>query len=232
MAKRVDYSRGERKRQFIFDNVYLQNWYNAVMKPTTRLRILDYLRKQQTASALDLSRALGMTRANIRHHLVVLESNELVEVIGQRREGKGRPENIYGMSRRMLGDGLVELSSALLNEWFASLPEGEREAGLRSIAGRLGRGFGGAGTGPLPKRLTEMVRFLNELHYQARWEAGAAGARLVLGHCPFTAIIAKHPELCQMDAFLLGGCLRQGVEQVAKLERPGQGLPQCVFLVT
>ncbi len=201
------------------------------MKPTTRLRILEYLRKQQTASALDLSRALGMTRANIRHHLVVLEHNELVEVVGQHREGKGRPENIYGLSRRVLGDGLDELSSALLEEWLGVLPEREREAGLRSLAGRMGAGFGGEQTGPLPKRLNELVRFLNGFHYQARWEAGAAGARLILGHCPFSAIIERHLELCRMDAFLLEKCLGQPVWQTAKLERARQGLPQCVFLV-
>lgn len=201
------------------------------MKPTTRLRILDHLRKQQTASALDLSRALGMTRANIRHHMVVLEANDLVEVVAQRRQGRGRPEHIYGLSRRVLGDGLDELSSALLEEWLGGLPEREREAALRSVAGRLGRGFAGAVPGPLPKRLTEAVRFLNTLHYQARWEAGAAGARFVLGHCPFSAIIEKHPELCQVDAFLLEGCLGQAVVQTAKLEKMGQGLPQCVFMV-
>jgi predicted ArsR family transcriptional regulator len=217
----------------------LQNWYNLNMKPTTRLRILDYLRKRQTASALDLSRALGMTRANVRHHLVVLESNELVEVVGQHKEGKGRPANVYGLSRRVLGDGLDELSSALLVEWLGSLSEREREAGLWSLAGRIGAGFIGeqAGAalslskGPLPKRLNEIVRFLNGFHYQARWEAGAAGARLILGHCPFSAIIEKHPELCRMDAFLLEKCLGQPVRQTAKLERAGQGLPQCVFLV-
>ncbi|MEW6094104.1 MAG: helix-turn-helix domain-containing protein [Chloroflexota bacterium] len=199
------------------------------MKPTTRLRILDFLRKQQTASVLDLSRALGMTRANVRHHLVVLESNELVEVVGQHKEGKGRPANTYGLSRRVLGDGLDELSTALLEEWLGGLSEREREASLRSLAGRMGGGFASERVGPLPKRLNEVVRFLNGFHYQARWEAGAAGARLILGHCPFSAILERHPELCRMDAFLLEGCIGQSVLQIAKLERLGQGLPQCIF---
>jgi predicted ArsR family transcriptional regulator len=201
------------------------------MKPTTRLRILDYLRKQQTASALELSRALGMTRANIRHHLVVLESNDLVEVVGQRRGGKGRPENVYGLSRRVLGDSLDELASALLAEWLGRLTEGEREAVLRSVAGRLGNGYSAAREGVPVQRLAEVVRFLNARHYQARWEAGAAGARLILGHCPFLAIIERHPELCRMDALLLEDCLGQAVSQIAKLERPAHGLPQCVFVV-
>lgn len=221
----------EEGRQFNYANIYLHNWYNEQMKPTTRLRIMDHFRRQQTASAQELSRALGMTRANIRHHLVVLEANDFVEVIGQRREGKGRPENIYGMSRRVLGDGLDELSSALLDEWLGRLPDGEQEAGFRSVAGRLGAGFAGERAGSLLKRLTDAVRFLNGLHYQARWEAGASGARLIFGHCPFSAIIEKHPELCRVDAHLLEKCIGQGVLQSAKLERLAQGLPQCIFLV-
>ncbi len=199
------------------------------MKPTTRLRILDYLRKQQTASALELSRALGMTRANIRHHLVVLEMNDLVEVVGQRQQGRGRPENVYGLSRRVLGDSLDELASALLGEWLGRLPEEEREAGLRSLAGRLASGSEGTWDGTLVRRLAETVRFLNAHHYQARWEAGAAGARVILGHCPFLAIVDKHPELCQMDAFLLERCLGQRVVQRSKLERQASGILQCVF---
>ncbi|KAF0108807.1 MAG: hypothetical protein FD146_693 [Anaerolineaceae bacterium] len=201
------------------------------MKPTTRLRILDHIRRHQTASVRELSRSLGMTGANIRHHLAVLESNDLIEMVSQRREGRGRPRMVYGLSRHALGDGLDELSAALLGEWQAGLPEREREAGLRSLAGRMGAGFAGERAGPLPKRLTDAVRYLNQGHYQARWEAGAAGPRVILGHCPFSAIIEEHPELCRVDAFLLEGCVGQPVEQSAKLEQGGQGLPQCVFLV-
>jgi predicted ArsR family transcriptional regulator len=209
------------------------------MKPTTRLRILDHIRRHQTASVRELSHSLGMTGANIRHHLAVLESNDLIEMVSQRREGRGRPRMVYGLSRHALGDGLDELSAALLGEWLAGLPDREQEAGLRSLAGRMRAGFAGQADGaalslskgPLPKRLTEAVRFLNQVHYQARWEAGAAGPRVILGHCPFSAIIAKHPELCRMDAFLLEGCIGQPAEQSARLEQGGQGLPQCVFLV-
>lgn len=57
------------------------------MPPPTRLRILDYLRKRQTASVRELGSALAMTGANVRHHLAVLELNYLIELISQRKEG-------------------------------------------------------------------------------------------------------------------------------------------------
>ena len=201
------------------------------MRRTTRLRIVDYLRKHQTATVRELSRALGMTGANIRHHLVVLESTDLIGVLGQRREVRGRPVNVYGLSRRLLGDALDELSSALLGEWLPSRSEAQREQALRA----LGRTLGGAETGgqdlPPTKRLAALVARLNELHYQARWEAGPAGPRLILGHCPYAAIIAKHPELCRMDAFLLEQRLGLSAAQTAKLERSARGELFCAFLM-
>jgi predicted ArsR family transcriptional regulator len=202
------------------------------MPPPTRLRILDYLRKQQTASVRELSSALAMTGANVRHHLAVLESNDLIELIRQRREGRGRPVNVYGLSRRVLGDGLDGLAGAMFDAWLKDAQEPVRKAGLRALALRLG---GNDLPGPdalLLHRLTLAVDRLNALHYQARWEAGVDGAHIILGHCPYAAIIAAHPELCQMDAFLLEQRTALPVEQVAKLQPGAQGYPFCIFRVT
>ncbi len=202
------------------------------MRPPTRLRILDYLRKQQTASVYELSSALVMTGANVRHHLAVLESNELIEVISQRREGRGRPVNVYSLSRRVLGDGLDALAGAMFASLFRETPEAAREAALRSIALHLGGNDLPNPTTPPPRRLTQAVDRLNELHYQARWEAGIDGARIILGHCPYAAIIADYPELCRIDAFLLEQRSGALVTQVAKLQPSAKGYPFCLFRVT
>jgi len=199
------------------------------MKPTTRLRILDHFRKHQTASVRELSHLMGMTGANVRHHLAVLESNGLIEVVGLRKEGRGRPMHVYGLSRRVLGDGLDKLAGALFDAWLGEAADEVRKAGLRSVAQRL------AGETdvnvPVMKRLVSAVARLNELHYQARWEASAAGPRLILGHCPYAAIVAGHPELCRMDAYLLETRLGSSVEQTAKLQLSDKGLPFCAFLM-
>jgi predicted ArsR family transcriptional regulator len=83
---------------------------------------------------------------------------------------------------------------------------------------------------PVTKRLVRAVARLNELHYRARWEASAAGPRVILGHCPYTAIVADYPELCRMDAFLLETRLGSAVTQTAKLQLNAKGLPFCAFL--
>jgi predicted ArsR family transcriptional regulator len=103
-----------------------------------------------------------------------------------------------------------------------------REAGLRSVAERLA-GVTDVGV-PVMKRLVRTVGRLNELHYQARWEASVAGPRLILGHCPYAAIVANHPELCRMDGFLLEMRLGSSVDQIAKLQLSDKGLPFCAFI--
>ncbi len=200
------------------------------MRTPTRLRILDYLRKQQTATARELSRALGMTGANIRHHLAILELNELIEYISLHQEGRGRPENIYGLSRKVLGDGLDELAGALLIVWLKNATETTLETSLRSVALQLG-----GDTQPdilLTRRLTRLVERLNELHYQARWEAGMNGPNIILGHCPYAAIVPSNPELCRMDTFLLEHWTCSPVKQTAMLKKNAKGYPFCTFRVT
>jgi predicted ArsR family transcriptional regulator len=172
-----------------------------------------------------------MTGANIRHHLAVLESNDLIEVIHQRREGRGRPVNVYGLSRRVLGDGLDELAGAMFDVWLKEAAEEVRVASLRSVAQRLAGENLPSSNVPIPRRLALTVDRLNELHYQARWEASAAGPRILLGHCPYAEIVSRHPELCRIDAYLLELQLVLPARQTAKLERSATGLPQCAFTV-
>jgi predicted ArsR family transcriptional regulator len=244
--------------------------------PTSRQKILAYIRKQQTASAMEISRAMKMTSANARYHLEHLEANGLIEVAGQRRkEGRGRPLRVYGLSRTTLGDNLDNLADALLAEFLVNLPSKKREEHLYALSKRLAvsanelsgsslaspgqataghqagmaisaREMSGSSTSgqrdlgqrdlgqqniPITRRLAATVDRLNELHYQARWEAGAAGPRLTLGYCPYAAVIKAHPELCQMDAFLLEERLGLSVKQTAKLQPSAKGLPFCEFLV-
>ncbi|MGZ6347193.1 MAG: helix-turn-helix transcriptional regulator [Anaerolineales bacterium] len=197
------------------------------MKPTTRFRILEYIRKYQTATVRELSALLGMSGANIRHHLSLLESNDLLEVVGMRKEGRGRPRQVFGLSRRVLGDGLDTLSGNLLSLWQEGMQDEKREAGIKSLAYRMAGNV--QPNLPVMKQVMGTVARLNELHYQARWEAGVAGARIFLGHCPYDAIIADHPELCRMDAFLLEERLGASAMQTAKLQMSDKGLPYCAF---
>jgi predicted ArsR family transcriptional regulator len=194
------------------------------MPITTRQKILDYLKRNRTVSSREIARALQMTPANARHHLGILAADRRVEVISQRQVGRGRPEKVYRLAGTLVGDNLSVLVDALLAE-----ADGRVE--MEAIGKRLAGETKGADQ-PLMRRLTSTIENLNRMHYQARWEAGAQGPRIVLGNCPYSAVIEQHPELCKMDSALLEKFMGGEVRQMARLESGAGGVLYCAFVFT
>jgi predicted ArsR family transcriptional regulator len=201
------------------------------METGTRFRILEYLRKNQTSTAEEMSHGLGLTGANIRHHLGIMEKDELITVVEQRNEGRGRPASVYGVSDKVNGSGYQELAQAMMEVWLDGMNEEEQKNALRALSGRLAGEVNTQAQATMPRRLSFTVELLNKYHYQAHWEAGAKGPRIILGHCPYVEIIQSHPELCRMDAYFLENRLGLTVEQTVKLERSLSGLRLCMFAI-
>ena len=178
---------------------------------TTRHKVLAHLKKTRAASAREIARALKMSAPNVRHHLSVLCSDGRVESTEiNNREGRGRPEKLYSLSQAALGDNLSALTEALLTESGPRL-------NVEALAGHILNSSQFANL-PITKRLVLLIEKINEMHYQARWEASAEGPRVILGRCPYAKVIAGHPELCKMDAAMLKNALGNQVEQTAKME--------------
>jgi predicted ArsR family transcriptional regulator len=187
---------------------------------TARQKILAYFAKSRTASTREISRALKMSAATVRHHLRVLASDGRLEMISVRgRDGRGRPEKVYSLPRAALGDNLAMLSDALL-----------REAGHMVRTEALAKQLVGESNfadQPLAKRLNLTVEKFNEMNYHARWEAGSEGPRILFGHCPYAAIIKKHPELCRMDQSMLEQLMGQTAKQIFRTGQDGSSV--CIF---
>jgi predicted ArsR family transcriptional regulator len=189
---------------------------------TVRHKVLAYLNKTRTASAREISRALKMSAANVRHHLRVLASDGRLEVVSVRgRDGRGRPEKVYSLPGAVMGDNLAVLADAILVEAGSNV---RMEALAQRLAGETN--FGGQ---PVAKRLNLTVEKLNQMNYHAHWEAGSAGPRIIFGHCPYAAIIEKHPELCRMDAVMLEKWMGQSGTQISKIGKDGSSI--CVFVM-
>jgi predicted ArsR family transcriptional regulator len=205
---------------------------NVMTKQTSRQRILAYLRDHNGVSAAETSRALRVTASNIRHHLSILVSDGRVKNIGARPgNNRGRPVQIYGLSDAAVGDNLPGLADALLSEILENVPALALDELLQSLAARLAPVSPSQEAGHITRRLAQTIGQLNRLGYASRWEAHAAGPRIIFEHCPYAAVIGRHPELCRVDAFLLADLLKAEVTQVSKLELSARGLPFCMFLV-
>jgi predicted ArsR family transcriptional regulator len=189
---------------------------------TARQKVLSYFEKARIASAREIARALKMSPATVRHHLRVLISDGRLELASVRgRDGRGRPEKIYTLPRTALGDNLSALSDALLTEAGSGV---STEALARRLAGELNRA-----NPPLAKRLSFAVEKMNQMNYHAHWEAGSEGPRILFGHCPYAAIIDKHPELCKMDASILQQLMSKPVRQIFRTGKDGSTV--CVFVM-
>jgi DeoR family suf operon transcriptional repressor len=191
---------------------------------TARQKVLTYLIKTRAASARDVSRSLKMSAATVRHHLRVLVSDGRLEMESVREhEGRGRPEKVYSIPRAALGDNLSALSEALLMEAGPKLK-------IDALAKRLA-GDSDFASQPIAKRLSLVVEKLNQMNYHARWEAGATGPRIILGHCPYADVVGKHPELCDMDVSLLATLTGRPVASEIKSETQKSGVCPFVFLI-
>jgi predicted ArsR family transcriptional regulator len=171
------------------------------MKPT-RQRLLDYLASHPPATAAVLARALQVTPADVRHHLAILRREGWVIAAGNPPPGgRGRPALRYTLASQPGSSGLADLVAALLAEVLEDLALPVQEAALRRLAARLaGPPVPAAG---LSQRLVFAVQRLDQLGYHARWEARAAGPRLILEGRPFASLETTHPELARLEAYLI-----------------------------
>lgn len=201
---------------------------------TTRQRILEYLRAHPDSTSAELSRALQVGAADIRYHIAELVKEGPVRTAGFRaQQGRGRPAALYQLSGQEHHDSLAHLTRALLDLAFIPGDPARQENFLRQVAERLAGKpqLGVVSSSGLTNRLISAVQRLNELGYQARWEAHAGSPRVILTRCPYAELLDEHPELCRIDAYLLEKMLATPICQTAKLRREAGGGVVCIFEV-
>ncbi|NJD60786.1 MAG: hypothetical protein C3F13_10430 [Anaerolineales bacterium] len=197
-----------------------------------RQKILGYIEEHHSATVDELSRVFKVTPANIRHHLSILVDQDSLEIIGVKPSGnKGRPTQIYRSAAQVRLNNLESLTEILLGDFLQGITEDERERLLRRIANQLAASFTLEKNNPT-RRIYACMRVLNHLNYQAHWEAHIDNPRIILDHCPYQALRTHHPELCQMDSYLLETLLDAPIKQTERLSSTPKGLQQCVFALS
>ena len=207
---------------------------------TARQQVLEYIRIQRAVTSSDVARALRMTGANARHHLAILQAQGLIEVIGRRpTDGRGRPAKLFALTDRILGDNLPNLASALLNQFIYKALPTERSHIWQELAILIidsvndnVHGETKKSQGSLTQRLYNAMILLNRMNYDARWVAHPEAPYVILGHCPYAAILDQHPELCQFDRFLLIEMLGTSVTQKKRLDLDSRGIKHCAFTLS
>jgi predicted ArsR family transcriptional regulator len=196
---------------------------------TRREKILNYIIEQQSATVEELSKVFRVTPANIRHHLSILSTAGSVQIIGQKlAEKRGRPTQIYAATIKSNQNNLDQLTEALFNVLFLDSTTEDRNALLQKIAAQMVEKYKPETFNPT-RRVYASVRTLNRMNYQAHWEAHISNPRIMFSHCPYRDIVGNHPEICQLDTFVLQELLGTAITQTEKLSINSKGLAECVF---
>ncbi len=191
---------------------------------STRDDILQHLAEAPGSTATQLSQALHLGPADIRHHLAALLRSGRLRTLPGAAAGRGRPARRFELA----GPGRtaeLPLLCGILFDLLAGLPQTALPEGpLAAIARRL-LGAAAENEKAVP-RLNRLVHQLQALGYAPAWEARAQGPVIILGRCPYEAIRADRPALCDLDAILLG---QQTGTTAQPLERLAAGGRRCLF---
>lgn len=202
------------------------------MQPT-RLRILEILKEQGDLTVAEMARQLGMAPVSVRHHLDVLQGEQLICSPSVRRRGTvGRPRQIYALTEAAnayfpRNHGI--LAGKLLEEMKGVLSPGELQALFERLADSMA-----AEARPLPadatmkQRVERAVEFLNEKGYLARYELVDGQYMLYTLNCPYQGIAEQHRELCGMDKRLLDRLIGASPTVVTRMS---EGACNCAYRV-
>ncbi|MGD8399059.1 MAG: ArsR family transcriptional regulator [Anaerolineae bacterium] len=199
----------------------------------TRQEILNILRAEKQATVEDLAQRLELTPMTIRHHLNVLQAQNLVEASKVRRSKQvGRPRLVYTLTDAaddLFPHGYDDLARYLLTEVKGMISEEETEAIFHRVAERV------ASEAPPPmenqsfeERIEQVSGFLEDRGFLSRWEQTDEGYVLTNVNCPYRQVSEEHHEVCVMDTALLGNLF--GVEP-KRLSSMRQGDDACRFLL-
>lgn len=204
----------------------------SIVQPT-RLRILEILKEQGDLTVAEMARQLGMAPVSVRHHLDVLQGEQLICSPRVRRRGTvGRPRQVYALTEAAnayfpRNHGILAIG--LLDELKGMLPPADLQMIFERLADKMA-----AEAQPAPpdatlkQRVERAVEFLNEKGYLARYELVDGQYMLYTLNCPYQGIAEQHRELCSMDKRLLERLI--GASPVV-VTRMSEGACSCAYRV-
>ncbi len=201
------------------------------MSGHTRQSILEYLNKYHTATAAELSEAFHFTKENIRHHLIVLQKEGLIDLLPETVSNKtqpGRPSLVYHIRIASQPGNMAHLAAALFHIYLENLSSNQaKHDSLKKLAQLL---FPSLNQNLNPAQLyNKSIQRLNQHGYQARWEAHLEGPLFSFRNCPYAPAQLDQPELCCLDALILENLLGSSVSQLAKININGKNPSACIF---
>jgi predicted ArsR family transcriptional regulator len=199
---------------------------------STRQEILEILKEERQATVEDLADRLELTPMTIRHHLNVLQAQNLVVAAKVRRSQKvGRPRLVYTLTDaadNLFPHNYAQLARYLVSEVKETVGKDGTRAIFRRVADRVAQQAPPPHEGQsFEDRLSQVADFLETQGFVTRWERSDDRYVLTNINCPYRHVSKEHGELCIMDTELISQLL--GV--VPERRSTGQGDAPCAFVM-
>jgi predicted ArsR family transcriptional regulator len=180
---------------------------------SVRKHILQILKENEGATVAELADQLGMAPVSVRHHLDILQGDNLICIDRVVRKGSvGRPQQLYVLTDEAVGyfpNNFAALAGNLARQLKQVLPPDQVQCAFRAMAHEIASELSNplASNEPIEERLTQVTEFLNQRGYLAHWEAISErpddGYLLHKCNCPYAGVSTEHRELCLMDQTLV-----------------------------
>lgn len=202
-----------------------------------RKSILEILKEQCSgATVAELAERLKMAPVSVRHHLDILQGDNLICVERLERKGHvGRPQQVYTLTPEAncyFPNNFAGLAHKLVDQLKQILPPEQVPLAFRSIAREIAADFTADGrvvtkrsrkeaaeTGSIEEHLEHVTAFLTERGYLARWEPDGDSGEYLLHkyNCPYAGVSAEHRELCTMDQTLINELFAEPCQRVESM---------------
>jgi DeoR family suf operon transcriptional repressor len=198
---------------------------------STRMEVLELLRRKQSASAEGIAAELGITPNAVRQHLTNLERDGLVKSQPVRSK-RGRPvlkfslteradasfPKRYGQLATMVLTELQEMGGPrMLDEVFERVAHRNAAAVAPTM---LGLDF--------DQKVKRLVEWIGRAGTLAEREETPEGVRVSIHNCPFRNTALKFPQVCTITPQLIVELVGEPVSQEKSIHRRD---PYCSFIV-
>jgi predicted ArsR family transcriptional regulator len=203
------------------------------MMQSTRQEILEILKREKQATVEDLAERLELTPMTIRHHLNVLQAQNLVVASEVRRSKTvGRPRLVYTLTEaadELFPQSYGKLARHLVSEVKDTMGEKEAEAIFGRIANRIAKDAPPPVEGQsFEDRLDQVVDFMEEQGCISHWEKTDGEYIFTNINCPYRYVSREHDEVCIMDTGILTSLLGVVPRRLSSMR---EGDSSCSFLL-
>jgi predicted ArsR family transcriptional regulator len=202
-----------------------------VIGRSTRMEVLELLRRKGRCSAEAIAGDLGVTPNAVRQHLTNLERDGFV-VSQPERSGRGRPALRFALTERadsVFPKRYGQLASMVLQEVQAiGGPEALDEVFARVAARHavaIERDLEGL---EFDEKVRRVVAWIGRAGTLAEQTETAEGVKVTIHNCPFRNTALKFPQVCTITPQLISRLIGTAVSQSDSIHRHD---PYCSFVV-